>query len=261
MLPVSGAYFLRLGADRFRATEHTGGAWKVDEQHIAPALGLLAHLVELDRDRRRADGLALARFSYDILGVVPVGPVDIRLRVLRPGRTVELVEAALSHRGRDVVLLRAWLLERHATAEIAASPLERIPGPDAMPGWDPTTVWPGGFVASVELRRGQIEPGRARYWARTPIQLLDQEATSSLARTVGLLDLANGMTVRADPRQVLFPNVDLTAHLFSDPEGGWVGYDTSVSFGADGVGLTHSVLHDIRGPIGVSSQALIVRLS
>lgn len=258
---MTPAYFERLDENRFRATEHTSGAWRVTEQHIAPSLGLLLHLVEIDRDRRRDDRLFPARLSYDILGVVPVGVVGARVSVLRPGRTVEVVEAALSCEGKDVLLLRAWLLQRHATDTLSESPLPRIPGPEELPPWDATTVWPGGLVASVEVRRDQAEPGKARFWARTSTVLLADEPISGLARTVGLLDLANGMTVRADPRRVAFPNVDLTAHLFAEPRGEWVGFDTSVTFGELGAGLTHSVLHDRSGPIGTSSQALVVRRS
>ncbi len=50
------AYFERTGSNSFRATEHVGGAWNIEEQHIAPAFGLLAHVVECDRDARRSDG-------------------------------------------------------------------------------------------------------------------------------------------------------------------------------------------------------------
>ena len=66
-------------------------------------------------------------------------------------------------------------------------------------------------------------------------------------------------TVRTAPEDVAFPNVDLTAHLFAAPADGWLGLDTTVSFGAGGVGLTTSVVHDERGPIGTSSQCLTVR--
>ena len=66
------AYFQRLSAHRFRATEHTGGAWDLETQHIAPALGLMAHVVETDREARRSDGPVLCRLSYDILGKVPI---------------------------------------------------------------------------------------------------------------------------------------------------------------------------------------------
>ena len=253
------AYFERISATSYRATGHVGGAWDTEEQHIAPALGLLVHAVELDRDARRDDGLMVARLSFDILGTVPVDVVETCVRVVRPGRTIELVEATLSHEGRDAVLLRAWLMRAGNTGHLDATSLPRIPPPDEMPAWDASTVWPGGFIASAEVRRAQSEPGRASFWVRTPLDLVHGEEVSRLASAAGLLDIANGMTVRADPRQVAFPNVDLTAHLFAEPRGPWIGFDTTVSFGATGLGLTSSVLHDEHGPVGTMAQMLTVR--
>lgn len=253
------AYFEPTGDHTFRATEHTGGAWDTGTQHIAPALGLLVHAVEEDRDARREDGLVVSRLSYDILGTVPVAEVDVAVEVLRAGRTIELVQATLAHGGRAVVLLRAWLLQPRDTAPLQGSALEPVAGPDEHEPWDPTTVWPGGFIASVEVRRRQVAPGRATVWVRTPVPLVEGREVGRLAATVGLLDIANGMTVRADPQAVAFPNLDLTAHLVAAPQGAWVGLDTRVTFGADGLGLTHSVVHDETGPIGTSSQTLTVR--
>ena len=253
------AYFERTGETTFRATQHVSGAWDTEHQHIAPALGLLAHTVERDRDARRSDGLTIGRLSYDILGTVPVAEVEIAVRVARPGRTIELVEATLSHGGRAVVILRAWLIQPSDTAQLEAGPLPRIPPPQALPAWSPSTVWPGGFIASVEVRRAQAEPGRASYWVRTPLPLIRDEQVSQLASTAGLLDIANGMTVRRDPLDLAFPNLDLTAHLVRQPQGDWVGFDTSVSFGPNGIGLTHSIIHDREGPIGTSSQILTIR--
>lgn len=252
-------YFVRTGEDGYTATRHVGGAWFVDEQHIAPLLGLLTHLVEADRDRRRDDGLVVARASFDILGRVSLDEVTVVVRSVRPGRSVELVEAVASQHGRAVVILRAWLMAGGRTTDRAATPLNSIPGPDDVESWDPTTVWPGGFIASIEVRRLQREPGRAVFWARTPLPLIVDEPTSRLAAAVGLLDIANGMTVRAHPTEVAFPNVDLTVHLFGEPRGEWVGFDTSVTFGAGGVGVTSSVIHDLRGPVGVMAQALTIR--
>lgn len=255
------AYFERTGEQTFRATHHVSGAWDTRTQHIAPALGLLANAVEVDRDGRGADQLVVGRLSYDILGTIPVDLVEIKVDVIRPGRTIELVEATLSHGGRDAVLLRAWLMQRRDTSHLEASSLPAIPPPDDLPAWDAASVWPGGFIASVEVRRRQVEPGRAAFWVRTPVPLIEGEEVSSLARTTGLFDIANGMTVRADPAQIAFPNLDLTAHLFTEPRGEWVGFDTTVSFGPGGVGLTSSVVHDVHGPIGTVSQSLTVRPS
>jgi hypothetical protein len=255
----ASAYFERLDDHRFRATRHTGGAWDLETQHIAPALGLLAHVVETDRDARRGPDLVVSRLSYDILGTVPIDEVEVVCDVVRAGRTIELVEAVLTHAGRAVVRLRAWLMESRETDAVAGTAHDPIPGPEELPPWDPTTVWRGGFIGSVEVRRAQREPGRATYWVRTDLDLVAEESSSRLSRAAGLLDIANGMTVRAAPEDVLFPNLDLTAHLFAVPQGEWLGFDTRVSFGSHGVGLTTTAIHDERGPVGTSSQCLTVR--
>lgn len=251
-------YFERIGASTFRPTEHVRGAWDPGEQHIGPALGLLAHLVETDRDRRGAADLRVSRLSYDILGTVPVADVEATVRVVRPGRTINLVEAALAHGDRPVVLLRAWLMARAETPHLEGSDQATIPLPDDLPPWDATALWPGGFIASAEVRRAEHAPGRAWFWVRTHVPLLD-EPVSPTARAAGLLDIANGMTVRVDPQTVAFPNVDLTAHLHREPRGDWLGFDTTVSFGPTGQGLTSSVLHDTEGPIGTMAQTLTLR--
>jgi len=253
------AYFERIGPLAFRATDHVGGAWDTTTQHIAPALGLLVHAVQVDRDARRSDGLGLGRLSYDILGTLPVDQVEIEVEVVRPGRTIELVHATLLHDGRPAVLLRAWLLQPRDTTSLHETALPTIAPPEDMPAWDPSTLWPGGFIASAEVRREQLAPGRAAFWVRTRLPLIEGEKVSRLAEVAGLLDIANGMTVRAEPSEVAFPNVDLTAHFFDQPRGDWVGFDTTVSFGPDGIGLTSSVIHDVHGPIGTASQVITVR--
>ena len=252
------AYFDRLDDHRFAATEEVSGAWNTAEQHIAPALGLLVHEVERDRDGRGRPELAVSRLSYDILGTVPVEEVEVSVAVARPGRTVELVEARLGHAGRDVVRLRAWLLRPSETKEVAGTRLAPMPPRSGLEPWDPA-IWPGGFVRSVDVLRDQEEPGRARFWVRSRTTLLGDEPVSDLARFTALLDIANGMTVREPPTEVAFPNVDLTAHFFEQPRGEWVGFDTTVSFGTTGLGLTSSVIHDQDGPVGTLAQALTVR--
>jgi acyl-CoA thioesterase len=252
-------YFERTGERHFRATEHTGGAWREDEQHVAPALGLLAHVVDRDRRGRREDPFVAARLSYDIFGTVPVDEVEVAVRVLRPGRTIELVQAELAHGGRTIVLLRVWLLEPRDTADHAGTPFAPLPSRDELTPWSPANAWPGGFIRSVELHRHLEEPGRGWFWARPLHPLVADEEVSSWARAAGLLDLANGMTVRADPAEVHFPNIDLTAHLLREPLGEWLGVDASVTFGRDGVGMTSARLHDDEGPLGTLVQCLTVR--
>ena len=256
---MATTYFERVAADRFRPTAQTSGAWNAGEQHVAPALGLLVHLVETDRDGRRADGLRVGRLSFDILGTIPMDVVDTAVRVLRPGRTIELVEATLSFGGRVAVALRAWLMQSTDTGAIAVTNGGTIPPPGALPAWDPSTVWAGGLLASVEVRRAAAAAGRAAAWIRTDVALLDADEPSDLASAAGLFDLANAVALPVSPHEVAFPNVDLTAHLFREPRRGWIGFDTSASLGVDGRGVNVSTVHDLDGPFGVVTQSLTVR--
>ncbi|MDT0156552.1 thioesterase family protein [Microbacterium sp. ARD32] len=258
---IVSSYFRRLSEIAFEPTEHVGGAWNPDEQHIAPVLGLLAHVVETEHAARRPETrLVLARASYDILGVIPMERFEVSpARLVRPGRTIELVEVTLTHGGRAAVTLRAWMLQPNDTSVISGIPLPHMPERQHLPEWSPADVWPGGAIRSIDARRESEEPGRARAWIRPRHPLLAGEEISARARMLGMVDFANGIATRVAPERALYPNVDLTASIFREPEGEWFGLDTSVSFGSDGVGLTESVLSDDGGPVGTSSQTLTVR--
>lgn len=254
------AYFVALGDGHYLPTEHVSGAWALDEQHVAPALGILCHAVERDLAERRGPELLISRLSYDILGTMPVEECSVTVEVLRPGRTIELVEAVMSCRGRVGVRLRAWLLQPIETMGISGSDHPALEAPETYAEIRGEDLWPGGFVASARIRRSpDAVPGRGQVWVGTDLPLVVGEEHTALAAAVGMFDIANGMNVKVDPRQVHFPNVDLTAHLFRHPRAGWLGLDTTVSFGAAGLGLTSSVLHDEDGPFGTLQQSLTVR--
>lgn len=253
------AYFHRIDTARYRPTDHVSGAWNLSEQHVAPGIGLLTHAVEADHRARRAVPLQTARLSVDIWGTIPMDDVAVDVEVLRPGRTIELVEARLSHGGRVALALRAWLTNSYDSGGMAATPFPAMPHPDSMTHWDPTEIWGGGFIANAQVVRQDSGPGRARCWVRAPLALIAGEQVSATARFMTLADIANGLAPLASPEEAAFPNLDLTAHLFREPEGEWMGFDIFASNGSTGIGLTHSILHDGSGPLGVLSQSLTVR--
>ena len=261
---MTESYFTRTGENTFDSNRHVIGAWNTAEQHVAPSFGLLVHAVERDHAQRHDVPLTLSRASFDIFGTYAVAPVEVNVRVLRPGRTIELMAATLSQEGRTAVVLRAWLMKEYDTATIAGSELPSMPSRDAMlQRRDPADtrfhkVWPGDAVQSIEVIAEEEHPGRARAWIRPKVEILD-EPVSATARSIGMLDFANGLTPRVPIDAVAFPNLDLTASYTRRPSGEWQGYDTSVTFGATGIGLTHTVLHDEAGPFGVVTQSLTVR--
>jgi hypothetical protein len=250
------SYYTRVDDTRFRPTEHAGGAWRSDEQHFAPVAGLMTHAVERHTE---GSGLQVSRLAFEILGVIGAQESEVRVETVRAGRTIQLLEATMTVAGRPVVRGRAWLLSRQDTTAVAGGEPAPMPPPDALPAWDGPATWPGGYIASLDVRRSSEGPGRAQAWLRTAVDVLDGEPVGPLARFVGLIDTANGIAVRQPPGEWMFPNLDLTVHLHRQPVGGPVGLDTSVVFGPDGVGLTSSVLHDARGAVGRAEQILTVR--
>ncbi|AKT52527.1 thioesterase [Arsenicicoccus sp. oral taxon 190] len=259
-------YYAALGEGRYQPTLHAQGAWNDWEQHMAPASGLLVHALE--QHEVRAD-MQLARITFEILGVIPAAEVRIECRTVRPGRTIELVEATMlaptvtsdgAYADKPVVRATAWRLIQQDTTEVAGGFQPGLPAPDQAEPWDSTTIWGGGFIRSLDFRsvEGGV-PGRGKAWVGTDLGLVDGEESSEVARFLGLVDTANGIAVRQHPGEWMFPNVDLTVHLFRRPRFGWLGLDTQVTFGETGLGLTSSDLYDEDGPVGRVEQILTVR--
>ncbi|MGW2252392.1 thioesterase family protein [Kitasatospora sp. NPDC001660] len=257
---MTDSYFERTGERCFKPTVHAGGAWNEDELHFSPVGGLVVHAMERHRAEAGADsGLAMARISFDILGRIAVDECEITVETVRPGRTVELVEAVLVIGGRAVIRARAWYLASLDTALVAGSPVERLAAPEEFEPWAMSELWDGGYIASIDVRRRELAQGRSQAWISSGVELVAGEEISPLASFVALIDTANGIAARQEPTEWMFPNVDLTIHLHRQPEGRWTGMDTTVSFGPAGHGLTGTVLHDVHGPVGSAQQALTVR--
>ncbi|WP_211900623.1 thioesterase family protein [Saccharopolyspora erythraea] len=253
-------YFERVGPNRYRPTVHAVGAWSIEEQHFSPLGGLMVHAIEEERAREQRPGLVMSRISFDILGRLALDEFDVRVETTRPGRTIELVEATAVIGGRPAVRARAWLLSEQDTSAVAGGEPDPLAPPESLEPWELSTLWPGGYIRSLDIRPvGTPQPGRTTAWVSTSTALVAGEEASPLASYVALVDTANGIAVRQEPTKWMFPNVDLSIHLHRQPEGRWTGLDTSVVFGDNGQGLTSTVLHDVRGPVGQAHQILTVR--
>ncbi|WP_232466287.1 MULTISPECIES: thioesterase family protein [unclassified Diaminobutyricimonas] len=252
-------YYFAHGNGRFESTIHAQGAWNPHEQHMAPVSGILTHSLEQFHPRPE---LRMARISFDILGLIPDGKFEVRTTMLRPGRTIELIQAELISDGRVAVRATAWRLQRSDTSTVAAIEDERMPGPDVSMEPLDLSEWPGGYIQSIDARPAPAHgKGRGRVWLRTAHPLVADTPFSDVARLVGLIDTSNGIAARVRPGagNYLFPNVDLQVHLYREPTGEWLGLANSVTFGPDGIGLTSTVLHDANGPVGRAEQILTIR--
>lgn len=250
------AFYVRHSDSRFVSTLHSQGAWQRGEQHLAPAAGLMMAEVE----RRLPGDKLVSRASFDVWGVIQSGPFTIDVQMLRPGRSIELIEASMRHADRTSIRARIWRLAATDTTAVQGIEWAPLPPPDAMRPLAFSTIWSGGFIDSLEARQeAEARPGCGRSWIRTRCPLVEGETDPPVAGFLKLVDTANGLVVREQPGSVFFANVDLTVHFLRQPEAGWVGFDTRVNFGPTGLGETFSVLSDIRGPVGTVAQSLTVR--
>ncbi|MEU5951249.1 thioesterase family protein [Streptomyces sp. NPDC047525] len=256
----TGSYYEPTDEHRYKPTPHAGGAWATDEQHFSPLGGLIVHAIDRYLAAGPDNGLVLSRISFDILGRLALDECEIRVETIRPGRTIELLEAVVLMADRPVVRARAWLLGSGDTSAVAGGGADRLTPPEALTPWPMASVWPGGYIASLDVRPlAPPQPGRTTAWISTGLDLVAGQTASPLASFIALVDTANGIAVRQQPTEWMFPNVDLTVHLHRQPEGKWTGLDTTVTFGPTGQGITSTVLHDTTGPVGHAQQILTVR--
>ncbi|MFC9397497.1 thioesterase family protein [Streptomyces sp. NPDC057027] len=254
------SYFERIDEHRYKPTPHASGAWDPDEMHVSPLAGLIVHALDGHLAGRPGGDLAVSRISFDILGRLALDECEIRIETIRPGRTIELIEAVVLISDRPVVRARAWLLACGDTTAVAGGTADRLTPPEVLDSWPMASVWPGGYIASLDVRPvAPPQPGRATAWITTGLELVAGEEVSPLASYVALVDTANGIAVRQPPTAWMFPNVDLTIHLHRRPRGRWTGLDTTVVFGPTAQGVTTTVLHDTAGPVGHAQQILTIR--
>jgi hypothetical protein len=254
--------FYEIDGDRYLATELTRGPWDPGAQHAGPPAALLGREIERLPD---AGEFQVGRVTFEILRSVPIAPVRVSARVLRPGRRVQLVEAELrDEAGEPLMRANAWRL-RTAPLEIppqAMAAAEPPPGPGqgAEAEFFPTGE-ELGYHSAMEVRfvrGGFVEPGPALVWLRMRQPLVTGEEPSPLQRVLVTADVGNGVSASLDYRRYLFINVDLTVHLERMPVGEWVCVDAQTLPQPSGNGTAESVLSDEGGRIGRALQTLLI---
>ena len=249
--------FYSLDGDLAVPSELTRGPWDPDAQHAGPPSALLARALERYEPR---EGGRIGRVTVEILAPVPIAPLTVSARVVRPGRSVELIEAALEGPDGEVMRAQGWRL---AAGDVQAD-WEREEPPSGREEAKPLEFFPTGQTVGwhtameIVFARGRfLEPGPATVWMRPRVPLVEDEPISPLQRVLLAADGGNGVSAPLDWARFIFINTDLTVHLLRPPEGEWVCLDSVTH--VDGLGMTDTALWDERGRIGRAAQTLLVR--
>jgi hypothetical protein len=272
---VPEVFFVPEG-DQYVPTELTRGPWDPDSQHAGPPAALIGR--EIARLNGGADR-RVGRITYEILRPVPIAPLTVTAEVVRPGRTVELVEASLADEQGEVIRARAWRLREgdvdipeglsseDGPGTLGSSPSTLRPGfappgpSECPPGTFPDTGQDVGYHTAMEYRfvsGGFGEPGPAIAWMRMKVLLVDGEEPTPLERVLAAADSGNGVSSTLDWSSFLFINVDLTVHVHRELAGEWVCLDAITIPERTGIGIADTALYDERGPVGRADQTLLV---
>jgi Thioesterase-like superfamily len=247
--------FYRREDDHLVPTALTRGPWDPDAQHAGPPSALLARELEACEPREE---LQIGRVTVEILGPVPLQPLQVSAEVVRPGRSVELLEATLCGPDGPVMRARAWRVETGPSPKPAGAPPAGPAAGREQPFFE--TGEEVGHHTAMEyrfIRGGFLEPGPATVWMRTRVPLVAGEEPTPLQRVMVAADSGNGVSAALDWREYLFINTDLSVHLHRLPATEWVCLEARTLIGS--LGMADTELWDERGRIGRAVQTLLVR--
>ena len=259
---MSGSFYQQVDRGRFESTPLTAGPWSAESQHAGPPSALLVRALE---QFEAEPEVRLARLSVDVLGPVPIAPLDIEVHRIRPGRSVELLEATASVNGRPALVARGWRMRRtpadFPTVGIHAGP----PAPDVLErGAMMSYAYQDGYLSVVDfafISGSGDELGPARAWGRSRADLIEGEAMTGWQHTVVVADSSSGVSMGSNPLTHPAINCDLVVSLHRDPRPGWVHLDTETIGSPEQGVLTDTRISDDHGSLGRCVQNLYGRRS
>lgn len=257
----------------FVPTPLANGPWAEGALHGGPTGALLAHLCERF-DSGTPGPLRVARIAVDLLRPVPLRPLRAEVRLARPGRKVDWIDASLFDEGKEVARASALRLRREPVAMALPDgvdpagpgasgdvPLDGRPE-DGQPYVRPAGFVPGFHTDGIDLRFVRGLPtigGPGQVWGRMPFPMIAGVETSPLMRVMAVADFGNAAGSLAPMDQLSCINADLLVSLWREPQGEWVGIDavTRADLGT-GTGLAEMALRDEAGAIGRAEQSLLL---
>ena len=216
-----------------------------------------------------AEGLAVARVTYEFMRPVPVGPVEVRAEVVRPGRRIQLLEGSIVAGGVEVMRARALQVQAAdaggaGSADAGGAGSADTPAPPGPEHGRPTGLRPpyrpmfALDAIEIVFVAGDWGGGPSTAWFRLRGPIVAGETPSALQRLAAAGDFGNGISATLSWYEYLYINPDLTLYVEREPVGEWICLESLTRISADGIGLAESVLFDQRGRIGRATQALLI---
>ena len=247
----------------FVPSVYTRSPWSPEFLHGGAAAALLARATE----RHDVEiPMQIVRMTIDLVRPVPVLPLTIDIRTIRPGGRVTVVGAELIADGQVCARMTALRVRDDAVTIPAGTPLPPDPGPRPGPEESGPHLSEWSFEAfhthGCEVRYargGWLEAGPAFAWIRLRKPVIAGESPSPVQRLVAAADSGNGVSAALPFDRWLFLNPDVSVHIERKPVGEWIGLDAVTRLSDRGAGATTSGLFDEQGRVGVGVQHLLLQ--
>lgn len=221
--------------------------------------GLLARAIEA---QVQDTTLHPARLTVEILRRVATEPLQVSATVVRAGRRMRSVDAAMTQDGALVARASALYLRRSTQpdGEFWSTAVDMPPIPEEPEQIDdsiPMFIRAYGATGdSNGLEFPWQQPGPRYAWIREFRDLVDGEDVTPFIRAVMAVDVTSSMT-NFSTAGLAFINADFTLALSRLPDGPYIGLAALTHTSADGVATGSSGLFDRLGPIGTGLSTAI----
>ena len=258
---MSDSFFTTTDNQRFQPTSHTRGPWDENHCHAGPPTGLMARAAEIQLPDQQ-----LVRLSINLQRPIPYSGFTVTAEVAKKGRMVSLCNSRLlDDDGKLCASAETLHVTRQPEFEVTTTRLD-VPLPeDGRAGDFPINrtlhdlpSFTGDGVETRYAPGSTPDPGPTTAWIRT-VDLLPDETPSPFQRMCPMADCGNAFSRNAEPWEINFMNPDLTIVMFREPQGEWMGSQSTGHWETSGIGMADAQLLDQHGVVGRAVQTLLLR--
>lgn len=210
----------------------------------------------------------VVRLTVDMMRAAPMTPLRVETSTVRSGKGIDFVDIAMYAGGE--VYVRGTALRMRLTDLVVDEPGEtdecpQAPDPDVRvtPAFDRPGADEPAFHHAIDIH---ADRATATVWFRLAVPVVEGETTTSSVTVATLADwtyagphLLRTAAGSEDERTVFAINADTTINTFRPMAGEWLGLRTTSHTGSLGAGTSGAQLFDELGPVGFTSQSVLVR--
>ncbi len=240
--------FYRREGDAYVPTGIGVSPWNGTSQVGLALAGLSGHVLAKVPTQ---EPMLTTRISIDILGAVPLVPLVPRIRMLRDGRRMQVVDAEFF--AEDKLWVRATAVRaRISDTGEQSTPLTRR-------YWTEQDHYDNlQWFEERQISLDRSQPGPGAIWIRFLSDIVEGEPLEPLSLAAILGDFGNGTAPVLPIMENTLANMDITVCMSRLPRGDWILIDAEGETSGQGSGYSRTRLGDAEGMFATAMQSIFI---